>query len=236
MSFTIQEQRLFDFLDQKASLQQKKEELRRIKVIDKARRILADTNTKEVPLDVLDCLQRRRAALSNTLYRSLAALDRWNYAQTMLKQWLEVEKPIGLQEICLLNGRLVGTKVSSYRCSDVFTTQVKHIAVSSVDKMMSLFLKKLDRSQKEDHPLYTAFIARYWILSIHPFSDANGRTSQLLADYILLSHGYLPQAFSSILEANLIGDPDKKSFMTPHEGFKRFSQTIINAYFILGIC
>lgn len=55
------------------------------------------------------------------------------------------------------------------------------------------------------HSLITACHARYWLVTIHPFIDGNGRTSNLICDWILALNGYLPVSFGLKLDAHIGG-------------------------------
>jgi Fic family protein len=45
-------------------------------------------------------------------------------------------------------------------------------------------------SDKPEHPIVIAAIAHTWFETIHPFVDGNGRTGRLLANLLLMRHGY----------------------------------------------
>lgn len=47
-------------------------------------------------------------------------------------------------------------------------------------------------SNNPDHPVKIAADAHYKLVSIHPFSDGNGRTSRLLMNLLLMQNGYPP--------------------------------------------
>jgi Fic family protein len=47
-------------------------------------------------------------------------------------------------------------------------------------------------AEKGGHPLITAAEAHTKFVSIHPFTDGNGRTARLLMNLILLQNGYVP--------------------------------------------
>lgn len=60
-----------------------------------------------------------------------------------------------------------------------------------VPSLMKDFMRWL-QSIAGEHPVKIAADAHYKLVSIHPFVDGNGRTSRLLMDLILITHGYPP--------------------------------------------
>lgn len=59
-----------------------------------------------------------------------------------------------------------------------------------VPTLMKRFIPSLQSSDL--HPVELATFAHYQLVSIHPFSDGNGRTARLLMNLILLQNGYPP--------------------------------------------
>lgn len=60
-----------------------------------------------------------------------------------------------------------------------------------IPALMDAFLKWL-RSKNPDHPVKIAADAHIKLVSIHPFSDGNGRTARLLMNLLLIQKGYPP--------------------------------------------
>jgi Fic family protein len=60
-----------------------------------------------------------------------------------------------------------------------------------VPDLMEDFCRWLKRPDSP-HPVILAAEAHYRLVSIHPFTDGNGRTARLLMNLILLLHGYPP--------------------------------------------
>ena len=60
--------------------------------------------------------------------------------------------------------------------------------VSTDDAMNSII--DWYNNDKEVHPIVRSAVLLYEFLSIHPFQDGNGRLSRLLANLLLLKHGY----------------------------------------------
>lgn len=73
------------------------------------------------------------------------------------------------------------------------------------------------KSETEMHPVTLAAEAHYKLVTIHPFTDGNGRTARLLMNLILMQHGYPPalirkrdrmKYISSLEKAQLGGSAD----------------------------
>jgi hypothetical protein len=225
-------QQLLVLLTQDASLDEIREEKFLISQIKEHQSALA---ARQEP--IIDTALRRlsscRLCASSSLRRCPQSLTQWHKAQKLLESWLKHDKNINLEDIIKLNFLLSASPKAGFRTTNIYTSMVKHVDPGELEAMMDYFFAFFQKS-KSKGSLYQAFVCRYWICSIHPFADANGRTSQLVADYILLQNNMLPQAYFSLLEALIIADPLKKSYMTPHQAFKKFAQTIINAYLIIA--
>ncbi|MBI2656725.1 Fic family protein [Candidatus Woesearchaeota archaeon] len=59
-----------------------------------------------------------------------------------------------------------------------------------VPKLLKDFFKWYRKEEKKINPAELAALAHLKFVSIHPFSDGNGRISRLLANYVLKKHGY----------------------------------------------
>ena len=59
-----------------------------------------------------------------------------------------------------------------------------------VQKLLKGFFNWYTKEEKKLNPVELAALAHLKFVSIHPFSDGNGRISRLLANYILKKHGY----------------------------------------------
>ncbi len=65
--------------------------------------------------------------------------------------------------------------------------------------MLKSSMEQMDELIKRDkffNPLEKAGSIRYWIATTHLFKDANGRTANLVCDWILISNNILPLSFS----------------------------------------
>lgn len=184
----------------------------------------------ELSPDTLMKLNLCRASVSRTMQRCPEAIVQWNEAQALVHEWLQNKDKLELRDLIHLNAVLCGSPNRGWRQGDIYTTEVKHISADKINAMMEAFYLHLESTLQTGNDLYAAFICRYWILSIHPFAEANGRTSQLFADFYLLRSGFLPQAFFCVTETFLIGEPKRKPYVDPRFAFNRFAKTILNAY------
>ncbi|MCZ6884626.1 Fic family protein [Rickettsia helvetica] len=64
--------------------------------------------------------------------------------------------------------------------------------LAKVPLLMTDFISWLNVGGKNIHPVELAEEAHYRLITIHPFSDGNGRTARLLMNLILIIEGYPP--------------------------------------------
>lgn len=78
-----------------------------------------------------------------------------------------------------------------YRQTDVMIrgSDTEFPAPNAVPYAMQEFIQWL-QGQQETHPVRVASEAHFKFVSIHPFSDGNGRTARLLMNLVLIMHGY----------------------------------------------
>ena len=69
---------------------------------------------------------------------------------------------------------------------------------SEVPELMEELVDHVNNT--DDHPLITAAIVQYQLVTIHPFEDGNGRTARLLSGYILDTAGYGFKGIGSLEE------------------------------------
>jgi len=101
-----------------------------------------------------------------------------------------------LEEDILAIHKIILTRINDewagkYRKSEVFIkgTTVKFPSYQNIHYHMQEFIQWL-KTQKKMHPVKVAADAHFKLVSIHPFTDGNGRTARLLMNLILLINGY----------------------------------------------
>ncbi len=94
--------------------------------------------------------------------------------------------------------RIILSKIEEYN-GGIYRTQTARIKGSTsilpnpakVPALMKEFVDWL-KAPNSDHVVKIAADAHYKLVSIHPFSDGNGRTSRLLMNLILMQSGFVP--------------------------------------------
>jgi len=65
-----------------------------------------------------------------------------------------------------------------------------------VPRLMDEYIKFINHRKFEDaHPVVHALLAHFFLVTIHPFGDGNGRVSRLVEAGILFQHGYNVHGF-----------------------------------------
>jgi Fic family protein len=68
---------------------------------------------------------------------------------------------------------------------------------NEIPKLMKEFVNFInsEKEKKEQHPLIRALLAHFFLITIHPFGDGNGRVSRLVEAGILFRQGYNVHGF-----------------------------------------
>lgn len=90
-------------------------------------------------------------------------------------------------------------------------------------------LEKCDNGQ--ENPLIVAAQASQWLVSIHPFSDGNGRTSRMVMDYILQRHDLPPASIGDNVENGIF--PLIHDFNNPSDSVQMVLEGINNSMRII---
>lgn len=159
-------------------------------------------------------LQRRRLAASQSLQRrgadGTAARRSWVFANALVHDWVRAERRFDLGGVLRLAGALRGTEGEApLRNGPISFSGYEAIPARAVDGMMAAMVDEVERRTVDSSAVAGAALAQQWIVSVHPFDDANGRTGRLVADWLLARDGYPPPTYENPLQAiNTIVDPD----------------------------
>ncbi|MEB3287297.1 MAG: Fic family protein [Vampirovibrionales bacterium] len=99
------------------------------------------------------------------------------------------------------------TVSGEYRTKQVVITGTEYLPPDypKVPQLMARFFKELLPTWKESYsPVEVAARAHLELVTIHPFTDGNGRTARLLMNLLLLKSGYGPTIIPPILRGDYI--------------------------------
>lgn len=132
-------------------------------------------------------------AQDNLNLREEAAND-WKKADVFIRKLANAKEPLTQKHLCELNGFLnLKNRGGELRDVEISTAELGltfYIPLDEVKAEVERFTtwlneKMEDCVQGHENPIVVAARAYQWLVSIHPFNDANGRTCRLIMDYVL---------------------------------------------------
>lgn len=153
---------------------------------------------------VMAQIDKTRRGLSNTIRRSdESKLARRNFAEAEVQvhKWARSRAPITVARVMKLNS-ILGRDLENnydepgeYRGLEVETDEATYLPRKMVSRAMEHLIGWYNKNEGKLHPIELAAQMYQRMVSIHPFPDANGRTSRFVMDWVLESHGYPPASF-----------------------------------------
>lgn len=180
--------------------------------------------------------QRRLAMVAESRVRSSNTLKRgdlilWQAANAYVQMQVQEKKLPTWESICEINAILNDKNPDQViRTNEIFIGP--HAAPPAADLEVNLDVFKNDILfiDKHPHPLVAAALIQYWIISLHPFVDANGRTAVLVADWIASYFGYLPQSFETILDGVIAHFANRQTKASPARAVYKVLTNILRSY------
>jgi hypothetical protein len=167
-----------------------------------------------------DALNLARSFASNTLKTDSAQLPGWQAAVARTAQSLASREPLALPMLEAWNRLLLGNHDTAVlRIVEQSLVGRRLLAVAEVPAALRDFEAHV-LGPGEEHAVVRASRIYQWLISIHPFTNANGRTARLAADYVLIEAGYLPTVFPSPLSFSVALFPDRPRQVRPIEAFR----------------
>jgi hypothetical protein len=164
-------------------------------------------------------LDLARSYASNTLNTKPEELPHWQGALRHSAVAAESQEALSLSLIegwnRILRGNVEGPVIRSVNQSLVGR---KLLSVTEVSGALRDFEEHVLHVSGE-HAVVRASRIYQWLISIHPFTNANGRTARIAADYVLIEAGYLPTVFPSPLSFSVALFPDRPRQIKPIEAF-----------------
>ena len=176
-------------------------------------------------------LAHARLRSSQTLRRQ-THYEAWIHSNQYVQQKIDNNEKMTWLHICQINQILRGSSdFSLFRKKEVSLVK-NHFCPSD---QLSLKIKEFERVflNKADYSIIDIFWIRMWLLNFHPFEDANGRTSQLCADWLLMRLGYPPLTYQNPQQAWIIifdSNPSEKQLLIC---FQMFLESLRNSFKII---
>jgi len=138
--------------------------------------------------------------------KDILEVENYYSALQMLDQMAKTKHSITVEELLILhktviNGLVDKEKVGEFRPADVYVLddlgdgrevlRFKAPPAEDVHKLINELIDWLERSKKEGiHPIIRAAVLHLQFVSIHPFTDGNGRVARLLTQLQMYRDGW----------------------------------------------
>jgi Fic/DOC family len=149
----------------------------------------------------------------------------WDQANALIAQLLAQDVPLGFAFGAKLHHAL-GFADSAVRSERLYTADEEYLRPEYVGDELARLEQVLNGPA---NPLVRAFAALVGMVTIHPFSNGNGRTSRMLADAVLISAGYLPLSFAFPI-ASHVGRTTRGVPRAVDEAIDTFLGGLLNSY------
>jgi Fic family protein len=158
-----------------------------------------DTLSAEEWQDGLPRLAQFRLKSSSTL--KSGAVESWQQANAWVAEKIQREESPTWEDVLHINAILLNAEKPGVRSEAVYLGPHEACPISQLSENIEIFKSQILNIQSHRDPIEAAAMIQYWLVSIHPFMDGNGRTAVLVADWILGSYGYLPLSFATRLDS-----------------------------------
>lgn len=192
--------------------------------LQKAEAFLAEHSKVQLTKEQSNKLVSARTGGSNTIQSDPKKTQDWLNADQFIRQKVESTDNLTLEDLCQLNALLNGAdneEIDGGKLRDHIVqvggqggaTYVHHDDVPSLLKEV---LEDINKGVTNgENPVILAAKAFQRMVSIHPFSDGNGRTCRLVMDYVLLKAGLPPPSLGNNVNFAIFGDQPLKPGLEP---------------------
>jgi Fic family protein len=136
-------------------------------------------------------------------------------------------------DILEINKILSPIQNGKIRDCDVYIGNHKACGPTELRRLILEFNSTIITNTKNLHPLLWASEVRYWIVTLHPFVDGNGRTSNLVCDWILALNGFLPISHNSRLDSFIAGWQNRAHFSDLNYATTKTLSSVEHSYNIM---
>lgn len=176
-----------------------------------------------------------RMMSSNTLQRKTAYdLANWNLAQQMIM--MSLSKNWDWNFIVELNSLLTGYPVNACeRDSDIYAGGVAFVENEQKNILLNTFKNDILPNLGNYHPLISSTILRYWLVTLHPFLDGNGRTAQTLSDAWLIKFNFPPLVFKNAFQGQFAAMPEVRDDFSFEDALQSTFAGMSNSFSLLSL-
>lgn len=157
-------------------------------------------------------------------------LQGWMTANSYVSQKVLNEILPTAEDVLHINSLMTENPKASIRSVDIFIGPHKACAPEQLPAFLTYFYENILPSHKHSHPLIAAALTRYWLVSLHPFEDGNGRTSVMICDWLLLNNNYLPLSFQRQLDAVIATLQNARASATPGMAVIKSLKSVLHSY------
>ena len=195
---------------------------------------------------------QERTAGSNSIKKGGQALENWKSAASTVEKMALENKKLTFAAVCGLNSTLYkGIKMDdpekvpgTMRDHPVFIGGMggpryvhQQFLEGEMKELIDWINSQVQSCQKgKANPVEVAALAYQKMVSLHPFSDGNGRTCRLVMDYILQSSGLPPAVLGDNVDVAVLGTQDQDTSRiskTPTDAVMTVLQGVQNAYTLM---
>jgi len=192
-----------------------------------------DTLSVEEWQEGLPRLAQFRLKSSGTL--KSGAVKSWQQANAMIAEKLQLEETPTWEDVLQINAILLESEKANVRREAIYLGPHEACPPEQLDSNIEIFKTQILDVQKHSNPVVAAAMIQYWLVSLHPFVDGNGRTAVLLAEWVLGSHGYLPLSFATKLDAVVATLSSERASATPGNAILKLIKNLQLSYrLVLG--
>jgi hypothetical protein len=138
----------------------------------------------------------------------------WKYADDKVLEFLKSEQEIDFASLVSINNilRRGEPQVTDYAYRSVFMVRPGKPGIVHGDGEAALrdVIEWYNLNKNKLHPIVLATLTAQRLVSYHPFAEANGRSSRLLLDWILMKNGFPPASWSEIDYNNFVLEVNSK--------------------------
>ncbi len=222
-------------------------------VVECADTLLRKISGKPFTIEEKNQLLKVRTAGSATIKVDPAKQHDWMSADAYITNKGVKRKDLTLADFCHINALLSGEDAAELKAGQWRTGPISLGGLGGphyigrdqqdVKELMRDFSSWLDRKIKKceknkDNPIVLAALAYQRMVSIHPFTDGNGRTARLVMDYILVRFDLPPASLGLDVSVAIFGDQNiidvSAIESTPTKAVEKVIEGIKNTFKIIG--